>query len=204
MRRRQFLSHLVAQLGVSGSVCTLTGCGTLLHGERRGQRHSGRIDWKVAGLNGLGLVFFFVPGVIAFVVDFYTGAIYLPASYAKAGHGADSSPAAATAASGVLPPRSVRSNSAADQASLNHSADRPSWRNLGLTRSLLTPDQLTPDQIERIVTQATGQPVSLETPDVRLSQLASIDQFEEQGQRHEADSEFGHAVRSFFSQWSPA
>ncbi|TVQ03490.1 MAG: hypothetical protein EA381_01355 [Planctomycetaceae bacterium] len=190
----------MAQIGLSGSVCTLTGCGTLLHGERRGQRHNGQIDWKVAGLNGLGLVFFFVPGVIAFVVDFYTGAIYLPASYAKAGHAADSP----TVASETAPLRSVGSNSSADQASLNHSADRPAWRRLGLTRTQLTPDQLTPSKIERIVTQAAGQPVSLQTPDARLSQLAGIEEFEAQGRRHEADFEFGHAVRSFFSKWSPA
>jgi hypothetical protein len=58
-----------------------------MHPERRHQRHSNQIDWKIAACNGLGLLIFFVPGVIAFAVDFYTGAIYLPA-----GHGhADSS-----------------------------------------------------------------------------------------------------------------
>lgn len=32
----------------------------------------------VAALNAVGLLFFFVPGVVAFGVDFMTGAIYLP------------------------------------------------------------------------------------------------------------------------------
>jgi hypothetical protein len=32
-------------------------------------------------LDGLGLLLFFVPGVIAFAVDFGTGAIYLPPDY---------------------------------------------------------------------------------------------------------------------------
>ncbi len=57
---------------------TASSCGTLLYPERRGQASSGKLDWKVVGLNGIGLLFFFVPGVIAFAVDFITGAIYLP------------------------------------------------------------------------------------------------------------------------------
>ncbi|MGE3317085.1 MAG: hypothetical protein AB7O26_18365 [Planctomycetaceae bacterium] len=52
-------------------------CGTLLHPERQGLR-SGRLDPSIVVLDGLGLLFFFVPGIIAFAVDFATGAIYLP------------------------------------------------------------------------------------------------------------------------------
>lgn len=55
----------------------LSGCGTVLYPERKGQV-SGRIDPAVAALNGVGLLFFFVPGVIAFAVDFSNGTIYLP------------------------------------------------------------------------------------------------------------------------------
>jgi len=54
-----------------------TACGTLLYPERRGQPR-GRIDPGVAILNGIGLLLFVVPGVVAFAVDFSTGAIYLP------------------------------------------------------------------------------------------------------------------------------
>ncbi len=61
----------------------LSGCGTIMHPERKGQI-SGRIDPGVAVLDGLGLLFFFVPGVIAFAVDFSNGTIYLPG-----GRGAD-------------------------------------------------------------------------------------------------------------------
>lgn len=53
------------------------GCGTIIYPERRGQK-AGRIDPGVAVLDGLGLLLFFVPGVVAFGVDFATGAIYLP------------------------------------------------------------------------------------------------------------------------------
>ena len=61
-------------------VCHSLGCGTLLHPERRGQP-PGRIDPAIALLDGVGLLLFFVPGVIAFAVDFATGAIYLPPDY---------------------------------------------------------------------------------------------------------------------------
>ncbi len=52
-------------------------CGTLLYPERKGQI-SGKIDPNVAILNGIGLLVFLVPGVIAFAVDFSNGTIYLP------------------------------------------------------------------------------------------------------------------------------
>ena len=78
MRRREFLSHSIAWGLLGGASSGSCGCGTILHGERIGQPHSRDIDWGVAALNGLGLVLFFVPGVIAFAVDFYTGAIFLP------------------------------------------------------------------------------------------------------------------------------
>ena len=57
----------------------LAACGTIFYPERRGQI-SGQIDSGVAILNGIGLLFYLVPGVIAFAVDFATGAIYLPDS----------------------------------------------------------------------------------------------------------------------------
>ena len=70
--RRQFLLA-----GTSFCTSILTGCGTILHPERRGQP-AGVLDWKIVALDTLGLVLFFIPGIIAFVVDFQTGAIYLP------------------------------------------------------------------------------------------------------------------------------
>ncbi len=53
-------------------------CGTLLHADRQHQEHSCRLDPNVLILDGLGLLLYVVPGLIAFGVDFYTGAIYLP------------------------------------------------------------------------------------------------------------------------------
>jgi hypothetical protein len=61
---------------VTALLCT-SSCGTLLYPERHGQSH-GRIDPGVAILDGVGLLLFVVPGLVAFGVDFATGAIYLP------------------------------------------------------------------------------------------------------------------------------
>lgn len=55
----------------------LTACGTILHPERKGQK-SGQIDPAIAVFDAIGLLFFFLPGVIAFAVDFSNGTIYLP------------------------------------------------------------------------------------------------------------------------------
>lgn len=73
LSRRQAGLLLLSTLGSF----TASGCGTILYPERRGQP-KGRLDWGIVALDGLGLLLFFVPGVIAFAVDFSTGAIYLP------------------------------------------------------------------------------------------------------------------------------
>jgi len=51
------------------------GCGTILYPERRG--HAGaRIDVGVAVMDGFWCLFFLVPGIVAYIVDFGNGAIY--------------------------------------------------------------------------------------------------------------------------------
>ncbi len=58
-------------------IIQFVGCGTIMYPERKGQR-GGRIDIGVALLDGIGLLFFLIPGVIAYAVDFSNGTIYLP------------------------------------------------------------------------------------------------------------------------------
>lgn len=60
----------------------MTACGTILHPERKGQI-DGRIDAGIAILDGLGLLLFIIPGVIAYAVDFSNGTIYLPGTSSK-------------------------------------------------------------------------------------------------------------------------
>lgn len=78
--------HCLSRTGVSVLLAAILGvttsCGTILYPERRGQA-AGQIDAGVAVLDGIGLLFFLIPGVIAFAVDFGTGAIYLPPSAAQ-------------------------------------------------------------------------------------------------------------------------
>jgi hypothetical protein len=51
-----------------------------LYPERKGQK-SGKIDVGVAVLDGIGLLFFLIPGIIAYVIDFNNGTIYLPGTF---------------------------------------------------------------------------------------------------------------------------
>jgi hypothetical protein len=69
--------RLLRNAGVAALAVPLSACGTLLYPERKGQR-GGRIDPAVAILNGIGLILFLVPGLVAFAVDFHYGTIYLP------------------------------------------------------------------------------------------------------------------------------
>lgn len=70
-------------LALAGVLTTqLAACGTIFYPERKGQI-SGRIDPVVAIANGIGLLFFIVPGVVAFAVDFSNGTIYLPGGKAE-------------------------------------------------------------------------------------------------------------------------
>lgn len=67
---------------VGGFVFQLAACGTIIYPERKGQIN-GRLDVGVVALDAIGLLFFFVPGVIAFAVDFSNGTIYLPGGSAS-------------------------------------------------------------------------------------------------------------------------
>ncbi len=67
---------------ITASACiaamlNISACGTVLYPERKGQIN-GRLDAAVIALDAIGLLFFFVPGVVAFAVDFSNGTIYLP------------------------------------------------------------------------------------------------------------------------------
>ena len=71
-RRMLFLLSVVP-------VSLLTSCGTIIYPDRVHQKNRGGIDPAIAILDGIGCLLFLIPGLIAFAVDFYTGAIYFPA-----------------------------------------------------------------------------------------------------------------------------
>jgi hypothetical protein len=75
----------IATILLVAMIVQTVSCGTLLYPERRkaisteGLDPKGRqIDPAVAVMDAVCLLFFILPGVIAFAVDFSTGAIYLP------------------------------------------------------------------------------------------------------------------------------
>lgn len=76
---------LVATIIIS-VMLQLSACGTILYPERKGQ-NAGQLDTAIVALDAIGLLFFLVPGVIAFAVDFNNGSIYLPSGSASVDSG---------------------------------------------------------------------------------------------------------------------
>jgi len=70
-------SRMVAVFAVAGLVFAAVSCGTILYPERKGQE-GGDIDVGVLVMDCLWLIAGVIPGVVALVVDFSTGAIYEP------------------------------------------------------------------------------------------------------------------------------
>lgn len=64
-------------LALIAATLNTAACGYLIYPERQGLRGD-RVDGTVVALDAIGLLFFVLPGVIAFAVDFSTGCIYLP------------------------------------------------------------------------------------------------------------------------------
>lgn len=115
-------------LALGVSITALVGCGTLFHPERKGQA-SGRIDPAIAIANGVGLLFFIVPGVIAYAVDFSNGTIYLPSGHTSAG---------------------------VDALKLEEDMDVAT--------------------LERLLSEKSGKPVSLDSELLRVEEVASLDE----------------------------
>ncbi len=113
-------------------VINLMACGIILHPERKGQT-GGRVDFGIVALNGLGLLFFLVPGIIAFAIDFSYGTIYLPGGK-----------------------RAYLTEKELDQISSN--------------------GEVSLDALSSIIQTKTGSEVSLDSKDLRVSYLQSVNQ----------------------------
>lgn len=70
-------SRVTGGLVIATLLTQLTACGTLFYPDRRGQIE-GRVDPVIVALDAIGILFYVIPGLIAFGIDFATGAIYLP------------------------------------------------------------------------------------------------------------------------------
>ena len=70
-------SRVTGGLLVATLLTQLTACGTLFYPDRRGQIE-GKVDPVIVALDAVGILFYVIPGLIAFGLDFASGAIYLP------------------------------------------------------------------------------------------------------------------------------
>lgn len=70
-------SRVIGGVVVAALLTQLSACGSIFFPDRRGQI-DGKIDPMIAVLDAVGLLFYVIPGLIAFGVDFATGAIYFP------------------------------------------------------------------------------------------------------------------------------
>ena len=181
-----------------------------MYPERRRMPHSNQIDWRVAAFDGLGLLLFFVPGVIAFVVDFYTGAIYLPAgpvpypgAYPPPPSGIPTYPPnvppPGSAAPWPAPPAvSLPVSPTATVPAAQQPANSPPVNSSRFTQQQIPPTELNLPRIERIVADHVGRQVSLQESDARVSRLPRIDLYADQCQQHRTSPKFGTAVKNFF------
>ena len=123
---------------MAGLCLYLASCGTLIHPDRVGQP-PGRLDAGIVILDAVGLLLFFVPGVIAFVVDFGTGAIYLPSERI------------------LVAPPTVSSE--------------------GMRSIRVDPAEMTPERLETVLREQTGQDVRLEPGTYRAAKINNINEF---------------------------
>ena len=70
-------SRVIGGVVVAALLTQMTACGSIFFPDRRGQI-DGKIDPMIVVLDAVGLLFYVIPGLIAFGVDFATGAIYYP------------------------------------------------------------------------------------------------------------------------------
>ncbi|KPY29337.1 hypothetical protein [Pseudomonas syringae] len=68
-------SRLIGGVLVATLLTQISACGSIFYPDRRGQI-DGKVDPAIAALDAFALLFYIIPGVIAFAVDFATGAIY--------------------------------------------------------------------------------------------------------------------------------
>lgn len=148
-RRRWLFCSLRGTLA-AGAMAAAGGCGSILFPERVGQPRSGPIDWRVVALDGVGLVFFFVPGVVAFAIDFYNGTLFLPS-------------------------HSVTTLSPSDSPTVHQSLKHPPTESLASID--LPPGPERRARVEEILTAHVGRPVALEPGSYQTQPLDRIDQF---------------------------
>lgn len=75
---------IITRLGALSLVVPTAGCGYVLYPERRGNTSRSQLDGVVIAMDALLILFFVIPGLIAFAVDISSGCIYMPGGMADA------------------------------------------------------------------------------------------------------------------------
>lgn len=169
--------RLLALVLVAAFSIQAVSCGTIIHPERWGQPHTGPLDPSVVILDGLGVLLFVIPGVVAFVVDFSTGAIYLPGppAYYPAPPGGYPPPPSYPPPP-YPPPGAYPSTVAPSQSSSsNYPPPPPSPTGVPMTRIDVAPTLLNKDKIREVIRAQTGRDVDLDGPDVGVQRVQSVD-----------------------------
>jgi hypothetical protein len=159
-------------------------CGTIIHPERWGQPRTGPLDPSIVILDGIGVLLFVIPGVVAFIVDFSTGAIYLPGpgyvpgppraiypppAYPPPGYPPAGYPPAGYPPAGAYPPAGGYGEPGVP------SATTPPPSPVPMTRIDIDPTLLNKQKIEAVVRAQTGRDVDLDGSDVGVERVPSVD-----------------------------
>jgi len=132
-------------LGLCGlMLLQLAACGTIIYPERRGQS-KGELDPLIVVLDAVGILFFIIPGVASFIIDFNTGAIYLP--------------------------RGQRSQQRMDKIREGFKGAQVETGSDGSITLHLDPQQLTPEAIENFGKLAGDESFSLAHPNLEVQRL---------------------------------
>jgi hypothetical protein len=173
-------------------------------------------------LDGLGLLCFFVPGVVAFAVDFWTGAIYLP--YGSVSGYPDYPPPADAplpdpaingphfAPAQFAPPQYAPPHEPIPTVPHFPNASAPAVRlpqvdvesGQALCQVNVPREELNQQSIERAVSEHIGKPITLDEAPARVSPLDRLDSFAQACRQHLANPSFGSPVREFFRDRSRA
>lgn len=83
MKDNRRIIKLFSILILGALVIQIAGCGTIFYPERRGQTVHGGIDPLVAITDSAWWLVYIIPGFIAWGVDLYTGALYMPSGQTR-------------------------------------------------------------------------------------------------------------------------
>jgi hypothetical protein len=164
--RRPLALILIATLVVQS-----VSCGTIIHPERWGQPRTGPLDPSIVVLDGLGVLLFVIPGVVAFIVDFSTGAIYLPGpAYYPAPPGGYYPPPPR-----AYPPPGAYAPPGGPPVAPVPAGSAPPATPVPMTRIDNDPTTLDKQKIEAVVRAQTGRDIDLDASDVGVHRVQNVE-----------------------------